>query len=340
MAIRVLIVDDSLVFREIISRGISVDSEIEVVATANDAFDARDKILKYEPDVITCDIEMPKMDGIEFVRRLMPQYPIPVIVVSSISDRVFDAMNAGAVDFVTKPNAQSPDGVQKFIMDLIGMIRAASKAQVTNRIAQNNMDSKLRNMAKNEIKEFDLIAIGASTGGTEAIFNLLKQLPADLPGIVIVQHIPPVFSKLFAERLNKQTPFIVKEAENGDVIEPGHIYIAPGDKHLQVRKSEKSYFLKVFEGEKVCGHCPSVDVMFSSVAEILGKRALGVILTGMGYDGAKGITQMKRKGAITIGQDEKSSVVYGMPKAAYELDGITKQVSLGLMGHYIMQYLK
>ena len=340
MAIRVLIVDDSLVFREIISRGISVDSEIEVVATANDAFDARDKILKYEPDVITCDIEMPKMDGIEFVRRLMPQYPIPVIVVSSISDRVFDAMNAGAVDFVTKPNAQSPDGVQKFIMDLIGMIRAASKAQVTNRIAQNNMDSKLRNMAKNEIKEFDLIAIGASTGGTEAIFNLLKQLPADLPGIVIVQHIPPVFSKLFAERLNKQTPFIVKEAENGDVIEPGHIYIAPGDKHLQVRKSEKSFFLKVFEGEKVCGHCPSVDVMFSSVAEVLGKRALGVILTGMGYDGAKGITQMKRKGAITIGQDEKSSVVYGMPKAAYELDGITKQVSLGLMGHYIMQYLK
>ena len=340
MAIRVLIVDDSLVFREIISRGISVDSEIEVVATANDAFDARDKILKYEPDVITCDIEMPKMDGIEFVRRLMPQYPIPVIVVSSISDRVFDAMNAGAVDFVTKPNAQSPDGVQKFIMDLIGMIRAASKAQVTNRIAQNNVDSKLRNMAKNEIKEFDLIAIGASTGGTEAIFNLLKQLPADLPGIVIVQHIPPVFSKLFAERLNKQTPFIVKEAENGDVIEPGHIYIAPGDKHLQVRKSEKSFFLKVFEGEKVCGHCPSVDVMFSSVAEVLGKRALGVILTGMGYDGAKGITQMKRKGAITIGQDEKSSVVYGMPKAAYELDGITKQVSLGLMGHYIMQYLK
>jgi len=371
MAIKVLIVDDSMVFREIISRGIQTDPNIKVVATAVDAFDARDKILEFEPDVVTCDIEMPKMNGIEFVRRLLPQYPIPVIVVSSISDKVFDAMNVGAVDFVTKPNAQSPDSVQNFIKDLINMIKAASKAQITKngttqhstkdtrdprdgkeaRDGKDNKDNKdnkdVREARDNrdskelrEIKDIDLIAIGASTGGTEAIFNVLKQLPKGLPGIVIVQHIPPVFSNMFAERLNKQTHFEVKEATNGDTIEKNHVYVAPGDKHVQVRKSEKGYFLKVFEGEKVSGHCPSVDVMFNSVAEAVGERAIGVILTGMGYDGAKGITAMKRKGAVTLGQDEQSSVVYGMPKAAYELNGITKQSSLDLMGHYILKYIK
>lgn len=335
MPIKVLIVDDSMVFREIISRGIQTDPKIKVVATAVDAFDARDKILEFEPDVVTCDIEMPKMNGIEFIRRLLPQYPIPVIVVSSISDKVFDAMNVGAVDFVTKPNAQSPDSVQDFILDLITMIKAASKAQIMN-------NEVIQQVTKNfkEVKEYDLIAIGASTGGTEAIFNVLKQLPRGLPGIVIVQHIPPVFSKMFAERLDKQTHFDVKEAVNGDVVEKNHVYIAPGDKHVQVRKSEKGYFLKVFEGDKVSGHCPSVDVMFTSVSEAVGDRAIGVILTGMGYDGAKGITMMKRKGAVTLGQDENSSVVYGMPKAAFELNGITKQTSLDLVGHYILKYLK
>lgn len=335
MPIKVLIVDDSIVFREIISRGIQTDSVIKVVATAVDPFDARDKILEFEPDVVTCDIEMPKMNGIEFIKRLLPQYPIPVIVVSAISDKVFDAMNAGAVDFVTKPNAQSPESVQNFILDLITMIKAASKAQITVNEVKSNTEKEVK-----EVKEYDLIAIGASTGGTEAIFNVLKQLPTGLPGIVVVQHIPPVFSNMFAERLNKQTHFSVKEASNGDVIEKNHVYIAPGDKHVQVRKSEKGYFLKVYEGDKVSGHCPSVDVMFSSVAETIGERAIGVILTGMGYDGAKGITMMKRKGAITLGQDEHSSVVYGMPKAAFELNGITKQSSLDLMGHYILKYLK
>lgn len=335
MPIKVLIVDDSIVFREIISRGIQTDPMIKVVATAVDPFDARDKILEFEPDVVTCDIEMPKMNGIEFVKRLLPQYPIPVIVVSAISDKVFDAMDAGAVDFVTKPNAQSPESVQNFILDLISMIKAASKAQIT----KNEVKSSVQKEVK-DVKEYDLIAIGASTGGTEAIYNVLKQLPTGLPGIVIVQHIPPVFSNMFAERLNKQTHFQVKEAANGDVVEKNHVYIAPGDKHVQVRKSEKGYFLKVFEGDKVSGHCPSVDVMFTSVAEALGERAIGVILTGMGYDGAKGITMMKRKGAVTLGQDEGSSVVYGMPKAAFELNGITKQASLDLMGHYILKYLK
>jgi len=334
MGIRVLVVDDSMVFRKILEKGISVDPSIEVVATAVDPFDARDKILEYEPDVVTCDIEMPKMDGIEFVRRLLPQYSVPVIVVSSISDRVFDAMNAGAIDFVSKPNERSPESVQQFILDLIQKIKDASKAKV------HETEEKVKKSGSKDVMYHELISIGASTGGTEAICALLQQLPKGLPGIVIVQHIPPVFSKMFAERLDKQTHFSVKEAENGDKIERNHVYLAPGDKHMQVRKSEHGYFLKVFQGEKVSGHCPSVDMLFQSVATEVGERALGVILTGMGYDGAKGIALMKRRGAVTLGQDEKSSVVYGMPKAAFDLNGITKQVSLELMGHHMMNYLR
>lgn len=335
MSIRVLVVDDSMVFRQILTKGIQVDKNIEVVATAVDPYDARDKILEFEPDVVTCDIEMPKMNGIEFVKRLIPQYPVPVIVVSSVSDKVFDAMNAGAVEFVSKPNASSPDSVQNFIIDLIAKIKAASKAKVGVKEITDTSSNQRKSVHKHE-----LIAIGASTGGTEAIFSVLSQLPLGLPGIVIVQHIPPVFSNMFAERLNNQTHFTVKEAANGDIIQNDHVYLAPGDKHIQVRKGEKGYFLKVFQGAKVSGHCPSVDVLFQSVAEMLGDKALGVILTGMGYDGAKGITLMKRRGAMTLGQDEASCVVYGMPKAAYELGGICKQSSLDLMGHQIMRLLK
>jgi len=333
--IKILVIDDSLVFRQILSRGIEVDDDIEVVATAVDPFDARDKILKYEPDVLTCDIEMPKMDGIEFIRRLLPQYLIPVIVVSSISERVFDAMDVGAVDFVTKPNAKSPENVQQFIIELINKIKAASKANMSV-----STSTSISHNSRKVIKKHEIIGIGASTGGTEAIYSVLKQLPQDLPAILVVQHIPPVFSAMFAERLNRQTHFNVKEASNGDQVKKGWVYLAPGDKHIQVRKSKEGYFLKVFQGEKVSGHCPSVDVMFHSLAQEVGDKALGVILTGMGYDGAKGITAMRRRGAVTIGQDQGSSVVYGMPKAAYELNGIEKQSSLELMGHYIMKYLK
>ncbi len=337
MSIRVLIVDDSVLFRQLLSKGIQTDSKIEVIATAIDPFDARDKILEFEPDVVTCDIEMPKMDGIEFVKRLMPQYPIPVIVVSSVSERVFDAMNAGAVDFVSKPIANSPDSVQRFILELINKIKDASRSKA--KIISNEAEVITKNAAK-AVNMHKIIGIGASTGGTEAICTLLKQLPSELPGIVIVQHIPPVFSKMFAERLDKQTHFHVKEAVNGDMIEKNHVYLAPGDRHIQVKNSDKGYFLKVFEGDKVSGHCPSVDVLFHSIADEVGSKAIGVILTGMGYDGAKGITMMNRKGAITLGQDEKSSVVYGMPKAAFDLNGITKQASLELMGYYIMKYLR
>ena len=186
----------------------------------------------------------------------------------------------------------------------------------------------------------EMIAIGASTGGTEAIFSVLKQLPKEMPGIVIVQHIPPVFSKMFAERLNSQTHFQVKEAEDGDRILPGHVYLAPGDQHMEIVKHGTQYKAKVFKGDKVNGHCPSVDVLFNSVSNVLKDRALGVILTGMGYDGARGLGKMKRKGAVTLGQDEKSSVVYGMPKAAFELGAVVKQVPLNQMGQNIVRLLR
>ncbi len=334
MPIKVLIIDDSMVYREVIARGIASDPEIQVVAKAVDPFDARDKILQYHPDVITCDIEMPKMDGIEFVKRLLPQYPIPVIVISSVSHRVFDAMDAGAVDFVTKPSMEVTTSVEKFLYNIIDKIKAASKASVKSE------RSKVEVATNKQYSIHDIIGIGASTGGTEAIFSVLKQLPKEIPGIVIVQHIPPVFSKMFAERLDSQTHFVSKEAVDGDVIEKGHVYLAPGDKHMEVVKRGTKYCLKVFKGDKVNGHCPSVDVLFNSMSEVLGKRALAVILTGMGYDGARGLGRMKRKGAITIGQDESSSVVYGMPKAAFDLGAVMKQTSLEHMGHHIMKMLR
>lgn len=322
--IKVLIVDDSIVFREVLSRGISTDPGIRVVATAMDPFDARDKIIEFEPDVMVCDVEMPKMNGIEFIRRLLPQYPLPVIIVSSLSDAVFDAMNTGAVDFVVKPNVNSAKSVESFLYEIINKIKIASAAKV-----QQNKVIKVISGHAAEIEDTtSIIAIGASTGGTEAIYSVVKSLPLGIPGIVIVQHIPPVFSKMFADRLNNATPFHVKEAQTGDYLEKNSIFIAPGDKHMKIKKIGERYRVECFEGEKVNGHCPSVDVLFESVAKEAESKAVGVILTGMGYDGAKGLLSMRKKGARTIGQDEKTSVVYGMPKVAYNLGAVEKQAPL------------
>ncbi len=334
--IKVLVLDDSLVSRELLSRGISTDNEIEVVAKAVDPFDARDKILKYEPDVMTCDVEMPRMNGIEFIKRLLPQYEIPVIVVSGISESVFDAMDAGAVDFVLKPDMQSPKSVEAFVKELIGKIKAASKAHVIN--SEDLKGMKYKNT--DELDHKKIIAIGASTGGTEAITVLLKQLPPKMPGILIVQHIPPQFSKMFAERLNQQTDFHVKEAQSGDYIEPGKILVAPGDKHMVVKRVGERYRVEVNSGDKVNGHCPSVDVLFESVSKECKDNAIGVILTGMGYDGAKGLLSMRRKGARTLGQDEESCVVYGMPKVAYEVGAVEKQAPLNRIPELLCGLLK
>ncbi|MCT4621634.1 MAG: chemotaxis response regulator protein-glutamate methylesterase [Marinisporobacter sp.] len=334
--IRVLVVDDSIVFREVLSRGISSDLRIEVVATATDPFDARDKILEYKPDVMTCDVQMPKMNGIEFIKRLLPQYQLPVVVVSGVSDAVFDAMNVGAVDFVTKPDVKSPKSVENFIYELIETIKIAANAKVSpykKKIAKKKKE-------KFETDSSKIIAIGASTGGTNAIYTILKGLPSDIPGIVIVQHIPPVFSSMFAERLNNSISLSVKEATSGDYVEKGRVLIAPGDQHMRIKKVGDRYKVECFKKNKVNGHCPSVDVLFESVAKVAESHAIGVILTGMGYDGAKGLLMMKRKGARTIGQDEKSSVVYGMPKVAYRIGAVQKQADLENIAYLIYTMLR
>lgn len=333
--IKVLVIDDSIMFREVLGRGLSSDSKIEVVAKATDPFEARDMILKYKPDVVTCDVEMPKMNGIEFVRRLMPQYPIPVIVVSSVTNAVFDAMNAGAVDFVSKPDFSSPDAVKNFILNLIRKIKEVHGAKI------HKSEEKIEKVEyKLNVDENNIVAMGASTGGTQALSKIILSLPFNMPGIVIVQHIPPRFSQMFAERLNNQSHFNITEAKDGDYVESNHVYIAPGDKHMQIRKIGNRYKLELFDGDKVNGHCPSIDVLFDSVAKHCGNKAIGIILTGMGYDGAKGLLKMKRVGAKTLGQDESTSVVYGMPKVAYEVGAVDKQLPLNKIPDVLCSLLR
>lgn len=321
-----LIVDDSMVFREMLLRGISEDPGIEVVGTASDPFMARDKILELEPDVLTLDVELPRMNGIEFLKRLMPQYPLPVVVISAASSNVFDALDAGAVDFVTKPDVKYPGGLDTFIRDLIIKIKIASTAKVGQ--LRSGYSTVKTNLHRPVFKEDTVIAIGASTGGTEAIYSVIKAFPRDMPGVVIVQHMPPVFTRMYAERLDNSCNMEVKEAVDGDIVKAGRVLIAPGEYHMELKKTNGGYYVKCSKGEKVSGHCPSVDVLFDSTADAAGKNAIGVILTGMGSDGARGLLKMKRKGAYTIGQDEKTCVVYGMPMVAFDIGAVVRQIPL------------
>jgi two-component system chemotaxis response regulator CheB len=323
--IKVIVVDDSLVFREIVGKGIAKHPRIEVVATAGDPYQASEKIMQMEPDVMLLDVEMPRMNGIEFLRRLMPQYPIPVIVVSAVNGMVFDALNAGAVDFVAKPDFKFLKSVEEFIDDIIEKVIIASAAKVGQPVKRTY--NKLYKSPGTSLNS-SIIAIGASTGGTEAIYSILSELPKDMPGILIVQHMPPVFTRLYAERLNNSCKLEVKEARSLDKVLPGKVFIAPGDSHMRVKKIANEYIVECYPGEKVNGHRPSVDILFESVAEHYGKNAIGVILTGMGYDGAKGLLSMKNKGARTIGQDKQSSIVYGMPKVAFDIGAVEQQVPL------------
>lgn len=334
--INVLVVDDSVVFRKVLSREISKDEAINVVATACDVYDARDKILQFQPDVMILDIEMPKMNGLDFLRKLLPQYPMKVIVTSSANNKVFDALNAGAVDFVSKPSSDIGSNMQTYAVEMIAKIKTANIATVRQVKTQANTQTNaiLKDQVNNKI-----IAIGASTGGTESILQVLKSFTTDIPGIVITQHMPPVFTDMYAKRLNNLLPLEVKEAKNGDIIKPGRVLIAPGDYQMSVTKTGSMYKVKCAEGEKVNGHCPSVDVLFESVAKTAGKNAIGIILTGMGRDGAKGLLSMKKSGAITIGQDESSCVVYGMPKVAYNIGAVQKQVHLNEIGNIVYSYL-
>lgn len=325
--IRVLIVEDSIVFRELLVQNLSKDPAIQVVGTARDPFEARDAILAYEPDVMTLDVELPRMNGIEFLRKLMPQYPLPVVVISSLSDKVFDALNAGAVDFVAKPALTSKTQLQDFIRnELLVKIKIASTAKISN-IKKMVMSSGEQHLP---VKKNDfVVAIGASTGGTEAILAVVKEFGTDIPGIVVVQHMPQGFTQMYAKRLNDQCRIQVKEAETGDRLKPGHMLIAPGgDRHMRLVKVNGNYQVEIRHGPKVNGHCPSVDVLFESVARTVGSDAVGIILTGMGGDGAKGLLAMRNAGAKTIGQDESTCVVYGMPKVAYDLGAVQYQEKL------------
>jgi len=333
--IRVLIVDDSALVRQILANGLNQDPNIEVVGTATDPYDARDKIVALKPNVLTLDVEMPRMDGVEFLRRLMPQYPIPVVMVSSLTQRgkqiTIDALEAGAVDFVAKPSSNVAQGLASMIMELRAKVKIASTANVSHWKGYRPAPAtKLASSANRALAESTdkVIAIGASTGGTEAIKKVICQFPASMPGVVVVQHMPPGFTKMFAERLNQLCAMEVKEADHGDRIMPGRVLIAPGAKQLRVIRSGGLYQVTCQPGEKVSGHCPSVDVMMDSVAQNVGANAIGVMLTGMGSDGSKGMLSMRKAGARNIAQDEASSVVFGMPKVAFELGGAERLVSL------------
>ena len=335
--IRVLIVDDSMLFREMMARGLANDPAIEVVGLATDAFEARDKIIELQPDVLTLDIEMPKLNGVDFLKQLIPQYPMPVVVVSGANKAIFDALNAGAVDFVNKPDASRRDSMDSFINEMIIKIKIASTAKIGR--LKGGAGASPQTPPQGKLNNY-VVAIGASTGGTEATVEVIKSLPRDIPGIVIVQHMPPVFTRMYAERLNNICSFEVKEAEDGDVVRAGRALVAPRGYQLKVIKDKGSYAVRLYEGEKVNGHQPSVDVMFDSVADTVKDKAVGVILTGMGNDGAKGLLKMRQNGAYTIGQDEKSCVVYGMPMVAFNIGGVMKQCALTSISDEIMKYLK
>jgi len=329
MKVRVLVVDDSAVVRQILTREFSKDKDIEVVGTAPDPYVARDKIVQLKPDVLTLDVEMPRMDGVTFLRKLMKHHPIPVIIVSSLtaagSELAMEALNCGAVDVMCKPGTAYSVGDMSEI--LIQKIKAAAMVDmkkradmIRERASTSTEPPKRLAMTKTTNK---IIAIGASTGGTEAIKDVLVSFPAGAPGTVIVQHMPEYFTKSFAERLNSTCEINVKEAENGDRVIPGRALLAPGNKHMVLKRSGAQYLVELKDGPLVFHQRPAVEVLFNSVAQYAGANAVGMILTGMGKDGAKGLLAMKEAGAYTIVQDEASSVVWGMPGEAFKLGAAT-----------------
>ena len=324
--IKVLVVEDSAFFRGLLVKYLNKDPELEVVASAQDPFEARDMIVKYQPDVMTLDIEMPRMTGLEFLRKLMPQYPMPVVMISSLSDKVFEALNAGAVDFVAKPAMTDRKRLEELMMhELPKKIKVASTAKLSN-VRRSAVPELTETVHLNVNNKDMVLAIGASTGGTEAITTVLKGYGMDVPGTIVVQHMPAGFTEIYANRLNDQCRVKVKEAKDGDRVVPGQVLIAPGgDCQMKLVKVNGNYQVEIKPGPKVSGHCPSVDVMFESVAKAAGSKAVGIILTGMGADGAKGLLEMRKAGAHTIGQDESTCVVYGMPKAAFDIGAVEHQ---------------
>ena len=336
MPTRVLIVDDSAVIRQTLGGALARDPEIEVVGMAPDPYVARDMIVALRPDVISLDLEMPRMDGITFLRKLMHHYPLPVVVVSSLTpkggDLALEAMAAGAMAVVCKP--RTAFSVTGIIDELAATLKSVARANVREVLrTRETAAPRPQALARTTNR---ILAIGASTGGTTALEGLLRAMPPDLPGTVVSQHMPELFTSAFAQRLAKETGLDVREAQEGDSVVPGKVLIAKGNRHLLLGRSGARYQVSVRDGPTVNRHRPSVDVMFKSVAKAAGSNAIGLILTGMGRDGAQGLLEMRQAGAVTIAQDEANCVVFGMPKAAIDIDAVDEVVSLtNIPGHLI-----
>lgn len=348
--IKILIIDDSELVRQALKNIFSAEADFEVIDVANDPYEAVQKLKKQAPDVITLDVEMPKMNGITFLKKLMSQHPIPVVVISTLTMKgtavALKALEYGAVEVLHKPNVSSGFELDRNANYIKNAIRAASLANVgllNRRLTEskkNTYESTVQTVVKKTILENTtsarkILAIGASTGGTEAIKSILMELKPDSPGVVIVQHMPVMFTGQFAQRLNNECPIVVKEAVNNDMVLPGQALIAPGDQHMTLKKSGGGYKVLLSDDELVNRHRPSVDVLFHSVASQAQSQALGVILTGMGKDGAKGLLAMRQAGAFTIAQDEQSCVVFGMPKEAINIGAATKVLNISEIGKYL-----
>ena len=332
---RVLVVDDSALIRGVMTELLSSDPDLEVVGTAQDPYIARDKIKTLNPDVLTLDVEMPKMDGLTFLQKIMAGHPMPVVMVSSLTESgcetTLRALEIGAVDFITKPKIDVQHNMNELSQEITSKVKAAAAATVKKRVPTVESAERIRELASQSsmIKTTDtIIAIGASTGGTEALKDLLEVLPPNTPPIVITQHMPERFTKTFANRLNELCQISVKEAEEGDSVIPGQALLAPGNYHMELRRSGARYHVSLNQQAPVNRHRPSVDVMFQSVARYAGANSLGVILTGMGNDGAAGMLEMKKVGAFNLAQDEASCVVFGMPKEAIKAGGVDKVLPL------------
>ncbi len=353
--VRVLVVDDSSVVRNVLARELAKDSDIEIIGTAPDAFVARDKIVALRPDVITLDIEMPKMDGITFLRKLMEWFPIPVVIVSGLTPKgcalSLEALEIGAVDVIEKPSLSDERALADFSTRLIDTVKAASYVKFKKGAAKaaaqrphiSGIASSLlpakpqgRVLGKRTAK---IVAIGASTGGTEALKKVLERMPVDCPPIMIVQHMPGTFTKAFADRLNRQTPIEVLEAEDGMEVKTGRAIIGNGNLHLLIRKGPDKWLAETRDGPLVCRHKPSVEVLFNSFAKNVGSSAIGVMLTGMGRDGADAMKNMKDAGARTIAQDERSCVVFGMPKEAIKTGAVEKVVPLDMVTDAVLSLI-
>ncbi len=352
MSIKVLIIDDSALIRQMLTQILDSDPDIEVVGTAGDPYIARTKIKKLNPDVLTLDVEMPRMNGIKFLENLMRLRPMPVVMISSVTEQgaevTLRALELGAVDYISKPKVNIAKELEKYAEEIITKVKMSAEARVRTLDERNRINKKIesRCLAKTsksagqtgKHKEVDkIIAIGASAGGTEAIADVLRHLPPDMPGIVVTQHIPGPFSRSFAARVNSYSQLEVSEAKDGDKISRGHVYIAPGDKHLEIKRDGQNFICKLNDGPLVNRHKPSVDVMFLSLAESVGPNAIGILMTGMGRDGAAGLEAMKKTGAVTLVQDEKSSVVWGMPSEAIKRGVVDEVVSLQSMSGRLIE---